>query len=46
MTSRTGASRKRSGRLAPWLVGLAPTLVFGAFGTWLFVRPTRRGLVA
>ncbi|HZX40611.1 MAG TPA: LptF/LptG family permease, partial [Myxococcaceae bacterium] len=35
-----------AGRLAPWLVGMAPNLVFGAFGTWLFVRLTRRGLVA
>ncbi len=35
-----------AGRLAPWLAGMAPNLVFGAFGTWLFVRLTRRGLVA
>lgn len=35
-----------AGRLAPWLAGVAPNLVFGAFGTWLFVRLTRRGLVA
>jgi lipopolysaccharide export system permease protein len=34
------------GRLVPWLAGMAPNLVFGAFGTWLFVRLTRRGLVA
>jgi lipopolysaccharide export system permease protein len=35
-----------AGRLAPWLAGVAPNLVFGAFGAWLFVRLTRRGLVA
>src|SRR5262249_58675773 len=35
-----------AGRLAPWLAGLAPNLVFGAFGAWLFVRLTRRGLGA
>jgi len=34
------------GRLVPWLAGMAPNLVFGAFGAWLFVRLTRRGLVA
>jgi lipopolysaccharide export system permease protein len=35
-----------AGRLAPWLAGMAPNLVFGVFGAWLFVRLTRRGLVA
>ena len=35
-----------AGRLVPWLAGMAPNLLFGAFGTWLFVRLTRRGLVA
>lgn len=35
-----------AGRLAPWLAGMAPNLLFGAFGTVLFLRLTRRGLVA
>ena len=35
-----------AGRLAPWLAGMAPNLVFGALGAWLFIRLTRRGMVA
>ena len=46
LVERTFENLGTAGRLAPWLAGMAPNLVFGAFGTWLFVRLTRRGLVA
>ena len=46
LVERTFENLGTAGRLAPWLAGMAPNLVFGALGAWLFVRLTRRGMVA
>ena len=46
LVGRTFENWATAGKVLPLLAGQAPNLLFGAFGAVLFLRLTRRGLVA